>query len=172
MAALRLALGQPDDFPNCALPVELGLGDVPLEYAIYWSPLGFIADLIGLGAAVNYGDPAGFPCLIAALSTDRADRNALLLLLLMQGADVYQRGLNGQHVPNCCSSTPRRSSRRHTISWSKSKSDFVNCGTILFRIRHCNPDFPARQAPVCPANHALQQVTLHFRRDSASADRG
>ena len=93
-AALRQALGQPDDFPNCALPVELGLGDVPLEYAIYWSPLGFIADLIGLGADVNYEDPAGFPCLIAALSTDRADRNALLLLLLAQGADIHQRGIN------------------------------------------------------------------------------
>jgi ankyrin repeat protein len=47
-----------------------------------------------LGAAVNYDDPAGFPCLIAALSTDRADRNALLLLLLAQGADIHQRGIN------------------------------------------------------------------------------
>ena len=36
--ALRTALGNPTDFPNCRQPHELGVGDLPLEYAIYWSP--------------------------------------------------------------------------------------------------------------------------------------
>jgi uncharacterized protein len=40
--ALRGALDDPPDFPNCRQPLELAVGDHPLEYAIYWSPLAFI----------------------------------------------------------------------------------------------------------------------------------
>ena len=50
--------------------------------------------LLELGADPNYGDHAGFPALIAALSSDRADRYELLELLLSFGADPGQRGLN------------------------------------------------------------------------------
>ena len=89
---MRAALDDPPDFPNCRQPLELGVGDHPLEYAIYWSPLEFIGQLIRLGADPNYPDHAGFPSLIAALSSDRPDKNAILKLLLESGADVGQRG--------------------------------------------------------------------------------
>jgi ankyrin repeat protein len=56
--------------------------------------LAFIEQLIGLGADLNYQHHAGFPSLIAALSLDRADKNGVLKLLLENGADVRQRGVN------------------------------------------------------------------------------
>ena len=56
------------------MPFELGLGH-PLEYAIYWSPVQFIEELIGVGADPGYEDDAGFPALHAALSTSRKDRS-------------------------------------------------------------------------------------------------
>jgi len=93
-AALKAALGNPPDFPNCVQPVDLGVGEHPLEYAIYWSPLPFIIQLIEAGANVNYPAAAGFPSLIAALSSDRLNRLTVLGLLLDNGADVAQRGIN------------------------------------------------------------------------------
>lgn len=92
--ALLSSLGDPAGFPNCLHPFELGLGDYPLEYAIYWSPLGFVETLLDLGADPNYPDRLGSPSLIAALSTDRPDRIELLKLLLSRGADTAQRGVN------------------------------------------------------------------------------
>ena len=92
--ALRDALGHPPDFPNCRQPFDMAVGDHPLEYAIYWSPGVFIAESLRLGADPNYPDPAGFPPLIAAVSAHRADRNEILKLLLEQGADTAQRGIN------------------------------------------------------------------------------
>jgi uncharacterized protein len=94
MAALRAALDDPPDFPNCRQPFDLAVGDHPLEYAIYWSPLSFIEQLLGLGADPNYLDPAGFPPLIAALSARRPDKLQVLEALLASGADVGQRGVN------------------------------------------------------------------------------
>jgi ankyrin repeat protein len=94
LAALKAALGNPDDFPNCLQPRDLAVCDYPLEYAIYWSPLTFIIALLEAGADVNYPDGAGFPCLIAALSSDRPNRLAVLTLLLDNGADVGQHGVN------------------------------------------------------------------------------
>ena len=94
IGALLLALGDPADFPNCLHPPDLGLGEFPLEYAIYWSPLSFVETLLDRGADPNYPDRGGFPSLIAALSTDRPDRLELLRLLLSRGAEVGQRGLN------------------------------------------------------------------------------
>jgi ankyrin repeat protein len=88
---VRELLDDPD-FPNCRGP--RGVGEIILEYAIYWSPLPFIRKLLELGAEVNYGDHAGFPCLIAALSTSRADKLEVLDLLIENGADIEQRGHN------------------------------------------------------------------------------
>lgn len=93
-AALRAALDDPPDFPNYRQPFDLAVGDHPLEYAIYWSPVEFIAQLIGMGADPNYPNHAGFPSLIAALSSGRADRDEIVRLLLESGADVGQRGVN------------------------------------------------------------------------------
>ncbi|HEX6590066.1 MAG TPA: ankyrin repeat domain-containing protein [Longimicrobiales bacterium] len=89
---LRRALGEPSDFPNTRLP--LALGDDCLGYAIAHSPLVFIRSLIDAGADVNRPDDGGFPSLLAALSTGRADRHEILRLLLERGADVAQRGVN------------------------------------------------------------------------------
>lgn len=94
LARLREALGNPPDFPNCVQPLDLGVGDHPLEYAIYWSPIACIEELLELGADPNYPDPAGFPSLIAALSSGRPDLHDILRLLIGRGADVAQRGLN------------------------------------------------------------------------------
>jgi hypothetical protein len=57
----------------------------------YWSPLAFIEQLIGLGADLNYQHHAGFPSLIAALSSDRADKNGVLKLLL-ETAPMWDNG--------------------------------------------------------------------------------
>jgi hypothetical protein len=72
LAALKAALGDPPDFPNCRGP--RGGGEIVLEYAIYHSPLAFIRRLLELGAEANYRDHAGFPSLIAALSSGRPER--------------------------------------------------------------------------------------------------
>jgi ankyrin repeat protein len=90
--ALKRLLGDPPDFPNC--PGPAGLCEIILEYAIYHSPRPFIRTLLEHGADPNYRDHAGFPSLIAALSSDRADRYELIALLLSFGADIQQRGLN------------------------------------------------------------------------------
>src|SRR4051812_20999515 len=92
--ALREALDNPPDFPNCRQPFDMAVGDHPLEYAIYWSPATFVAELIRLGADPNYPDPAGFPPLIAAVSACRPHREEILKLLLENGADTAQRGIN------------------------------------------------------------------------------
>jgi hypothetical protein len=88
------ALGNPTGFPNCLHPWGAGLSDFPLEHAIYWSPLVFIQTLLEDGADPNYPGTDGFPSLIAALSTDRADRLNVARLLLSFNADVQQRGVN------------------------------------------------------------------------------
>ncbi len=91
--ALKAALGDPSDFPNTRGPIAVG--EIILEYAIYHSPLDFIRRLLGLDADPNYGDPAGFPSLIAALSSGRPDTGEMVELLLGYGADIAGRGVNG-----------------------------------------------------------------------------
>jgi len=71
---LLTALNHPADFPNSLHPAGLGLIEVPLEYAIYWSPAHFIETLLDHGCNPNSPDLPGFPSLIAALSTLRDDR--------------------------------------------------------------------------------------------------
>ena len=77
-----------------ALKGLVGSQEINLEYAIYHSPLSFIRALIELGADPNYQDDAGFPSLIATISTDRPDKYELVELLLSSGADIQQRGVN------------------------------------------------------------------------------
>ena len=92
LRAVKTLLGNPPDFPNCRGP--LALGRIILEYAIYHSPVPFVRVLLELGADPNYGDNAGFPSLLAALSTDRTDRYEIVELLLAFGAHIQQRGIN------------------------------------------------------------------------------
>jgi ankyrin repeat protein len=92
LEALKRLLGEPPDFPNCRGPA--GVGEIILEYAIYHSPLAFIRTLLDLGADPNYPDHAGFPSLIAALSSDRPDRYEIIELLLASGANIQEHGIN------------------------------------------------------------------------------
>jgi ankyrin repeat protein len=94
MDALKTMLGNPSDFPNNRLPMELVIGDHVLEYAIYHSPVTFIRALLEMGADPNYTDPAGFPSLIAAISSERKDKAGIMELLIAAGADIQQRGGN------------------------------------------------------------------------------
>lgn len=102
--AIRALMGEPDDFPNSRGP--MAVGEIVLEYAIYWSPFAAIKRLLEMGANPNYGaaggaadglSHAGFPSLIAALSAQRRteeDKLAIIELLLAFGADIQQRGHN------------------------------------------------------------------------------
>ena len=72
--ALREAVGDPPDFPNNQMP--LGVGPI-LTYAIYWSSLRFIEELLAIGADPNGHDNDGFPPLIARDVV--ADWTAMLL---------------------------------------------------------------------------------------------
>ena len=93
LAEVKALLGDPSDFPNCRGP--MGLGEIVLEYAIYHSPIPFIQKLLEMGADPEYGNHAGYPSLVAALSSARSDRLEILDLLLSHGADIQQRGVNG-----------------------------------------------------------------------------
>lgn len=92
MEALRSELGHPPEFPNSPSPT-LAIGNF-LEYAIYHSPLPFIRTLLELGADPNYGDHAGFPSIIAALSSQRPEKYEIVEMMLAAGADIQQRGVN------------------------------------------------------------------------------
>lgn len=97
--ALHAAVDDPAIIPNGQMPMAIG---PCLVYAIYWSPLAFIRQLLELGADPNIDDHGGFPPLIAALtkgrdapgSMKRDDVNAIVALLLAHGADPNQRGIN------------------------------------------------------------------------------
>ena len=97
--ALRAAVDDPAIVPNGPMPLAIG---PCLTYAIYWSPLAFIRQLLELGADPNHDAGDGFPPLHAALckthphpgSMTRDDVNEIIALLLKHGADPNQRGFN------------------------------------------------------------------------------
>lgn len=95
VAEIRRLLGSPEDFPNG--PGPGWLGDI-LGYAIYWSPVTTIADLLALGADPNVDPGDGFPALIGV--TDREprhgtdDRTEIIRLLLEHGANPNVQGMN------------------------------------------------------------------------------
>ena len=99
LSALRAAVESPDDVPNGTMPLAIGSC---LEYAIYHSPLAFVRALLEMGANPRPENHAGFPPLIAAISSGvahpgarmRPDVGALVSLLLEHGADPEQRGVN------------------------------------------------------------------------------
>jgi len=103
LAALRAAVADAVEdasaFPNNPMP--LGIGPI-LTYAIYWSPLAFIEELLAIGADPDGHDNDGFPPLIAALcktnphpgSKPRGDVVDVMARLLDAGADPNQRGIN------------------------------------------------------------------------------
>lgn len=96
---LRAAVDDPAIVPNGPMPLAIG---PCLTYAIYHSPVSFIRSLLEIGADPNPEDHAGFPPLIAALSSGQAGAGAsprsdviqILELLLEFGADPNQRGIN------------------------------------------------------------------------------
>ena len=96
---LRAALDDPSVLPNGWIHLTIGRA---LVYAIYWSPLAFIAELLESGADPNIEVGDGFPPLIAALMTTRdepgsnrrTDVDEVLRLLLAHGVDPNQRGIN------------------------------------------------------------------------------
>ena len=90
---LAKALGGSPRWFDEAMPFELGLGH-PLEYAIYWSPAAFISILLDAGSNPDYEDHAGFPSIIAALSTERTDKLDIIRILIDHGADANMRGVN------------------------------------------------------------------------------
>lgn len=95
MAAFRAALGDPPGFPDCVLDIGfLGCADRPLDIAIRCAPPGFVAALIAAGADPRAEAADGFPPLFQAIDAPRADRHAVLAVLLAHGADPGQRGLN------------------------------------------------------------------------------
>jgi ankyrin repeat protein len=99
LEALRAAVDDPSVLPNGIIHLAVGCA---LVYAIYWSPLPFIAQLLESGADPNVPVDDGFPPLIAALMTARdepgsnrrTDVDDMMRLLLAHGADPNQRGIN------------------------------------------------------------------------------
>ena len=88
---LKELAGNTANFPDCEISRSFGHC---LEYAIYHSPIPMIKKLLRNGADPNYKDHAGFPSIIAALSTDRGDIKEIITLLVKHGVDINQHGHN------------------------------------------------------------------------------
>jgi ankyrin repeat protein len=83
-------------FPATAFPDvrDPYTGTPLLALAISWAPLAMIQELLDAGVTVDHEAQDGFPCLVGAILSGRADRLAVTRALLDAGADLTQRGLN------------------------------------------------------------------------------
>lgn len=95
LEALREVLGSPPDFPETLLPMEWGVGDSCLGYALTHAPLAAVRSLLAAGADPNREAMDGFTSLISAIAGKAPDRAERLALLLAHGADLEGRGLFG-----------------------------------------------------------------------------
>mgnify|MGYP001017858748 CR=1 FL=1 len=89
---IRALLGGPpwDGDP----PEPVGVGH-PLTYAVYHGPVSLLEAFLAAGVSPRFEDAAGFPPLIAAMTSGRADAYTLVRMLLEAGADPDERGVNG-----------------------------------------------------------------------------
>ena len=92
--ALKTALGNPEGFPNTPLPPALDMGDNILHYAIFFSPLVLIQQLITAGVNLKHEGVEQTPPLFSAILSERDDRITIMQSLLEHGADIIQMGYN------------------------------------------------------------------------------
>lgn len=99
LVRLRREATDDDRLPDLFADLSIG---ACLPYAIYHSPLRFLAELLDAGADPNFDEGHGFPPLIAVMSAAttapghpaRPDAHQMLSLLLARGANPDQRGIN------------------------------------------------------------------------------
>ncbi|MCC2098478.1 MAG: ankyrin repeat domain-containing protein [Hyphomicrobiales bacterium] len=94
MEALRIALGNPEEFPNSLLPKELEMGESILHHAIFFSPIGLVRKLVEAGADTNFGGGENVPSLFSAILSERDDRVEIMEVLFEHGARISQMGYN------------------------------------------------------------------------------
>ena len=92
--ALKEVLGNRDDFPNSPLPPALDMGETILHYAIFFSSVALVRQLITAGADVKHEGVERVPPLFSAILSERDERIAVMQLLLEHGADITQLGYN------------------------------------------------------------------------------
>jgi len=92
LAAARVALEEPDAFPNA---IDTYLGTTVLQRALYVAPGAAVTALLDAGADPAFAALDGFPALLLVLlHRDEPDRTALVTALVEHGAPLDERGVN------------------------------------------------------------------------------